>query len=55
MKKKFTAIVIAACLFLSSAVPVFAAAKLSRPVIDSVAAKKNSIVISWGSVEDADG
>jgi len=55
MKKKFAAIVIAACLFLSSAVPVFAAAKLSRPVIDSVAAKKNSIVISWGSVEDADG
>ena len=32
MKKKFAAIVIAACLFLSSAVPVFAAAKLSRPV-----------------------
>lgn len=55
MKKKFAAIVIAACLFLSSAVPVFAAAKLSRPVIESATAKKNSIVISWGSVKNADG
>lgn len=55
MKKKFAATVIAACLFLSSAVPVFAAAKLSRPVIESATAKKSSIVISWGSVEDADG
>ena len=55
MKKKFAAIVIAACLFLSSAVPVFAAAKLSRPVIESLVAKKSSIVISWGSVKDADG
>jgi len=55
MKKKFAAIVIAACLFLSSAVPVFAAAKLSRPVIESVTAKKSSIVISWGSVKNADG
>ena len=55
MKKKFAATVIAACLFLGSAVPVFAAAKLSRPVIESAAAKKSSIVISWGSVEDADG
>ena len=55
MKKKFAAIVIAACLFLGSAVPVFAAAKLSRPVIESVTTKKSSIVISWGFVEDADG
>lgn len=55
MKKKFAAIVIAACLFLGSAVPVFAAAKLSRPIIESATAKKSSIVISWGSVEDADG
>lgn len=54
MKKKFTLVVLVMALLVNTAIPVFAASRLNRPVIDVVDSGKSSIKLDWDYVRGAD-
>ena len=54
MKKKFVSFIIIAVMVLSSAIPAFAADKLTKPEIEDVEIGKNSIILDWTPVKNAD-
>lgn len=54
MKRNFALFAVIVTMLFSTAAPVFAASKLSRPVIDEIDAGNNSIKIDWGYVKHAD-
>lgn len=54
MRKKFISLLIIAVMLFSSAVPGFAASKLTQPVIEEVEIAKNSIKLDWTYIKNAD-
>ncbi len=54
MKKKIVSALISAIIIVTSAVPSFAATKLSKPVIDSITHNNSYVTLDWDAVKHAD-